>query len=98
MKDFDERYGSFENALQTMKKNCTYCNYRHSCFKDIYPGLYKECPDFEIGGCLTCKNRYREDQICAGGICQSVLAFDFEKCKNYKKDRERWKTWKKYRK
>jgi hypothetical protein len=54
------------------------------------PKENEPCKHFELGGCFTCKhggcNGAIEKNIVPNGTCESVLAFDYEKCKNYVQD------------
>ena len=76
--------------ISEIPHNCSYCELRHKMCSYDLPELNEECEHFELGGCFTCKyggcNGPIEENAVPGGICQSVLAFDFEKCKNYIQD------------
>ena len=81
---------------------CTYCDLRHKmCDYNEEDYLDKSCPHFILGGCFTCQHGgldgANDYKIVEDNTCVSVMIFDYEKCRNYKKDKKLWKEWKKVR-
>lgn len=93
-----DRFGS----ISEIPHICTYCDLRHEMCGFPVPYNNNPCRHFVLGGCFTCKlggyDGAKDENIAEGKPCVYAMVYDYERCRNYKKDKALWKEYKQTKK